>query len=178
VYFPGVGWQGFDPTASVPLAGDSAIDAAGSGALAYLDARIPLPDWAPLAAGIAVALVALGLAGLGIGRRIARRPARVPPTWAGTRLARLDHLGEQRGRARAPGETTPEYACGLAALDPDVTDELQTIAARLDAEMFGGFSLRDQERAAVDTALDAVHTWYARGGSAPRPRVHLRRSRP
>ena len=23
VYFPGVGWQGFDPTASVPLAGEA-----------------------------------------------------------------------------------------------------------------------------------------------------------
>ena len=50
VYFPGVGWQGFDPTASVPLAGDSAIDGAGTGALAYLDAHVSIPSWAPTAA--------------------------------------------------------------------------------------------------------------------------------
>jgi hypothetical protein len=167
VYFPGVGWQGFDPTAQVPLAGDSAIDAAGTGALAYLDARIPLPDWAPTAAGIVVALVALGIVGLGIGRRIARRPARVTPTWAGTRLARLDHLGERRGRARAPGETTPEYARALTQLDPEAAPTLRTITTLLDADMYSGRPVSDPDRAEVDRALDEVDARYARAGLRP-----------
>ena len=43
VYFPGIGWQGFDPTAQVPLAGDSQIDAAGTGALELPERAPPHP---------------------------------------------------------------------------------------------------------------------------------------
>ncbi len=44
VYFPGVGWQGFDPTANVPLAGDSQIDAAGDGALELPERAAARPE--------------------------------------------------------------------------------------------------------------------------------------
>ncbi|MGZ6372189.1 MAG: transglutaminase family protein, partial [Candidatus Limnocylindria bacterium] len=60
VYFPGLGWQGFDPTATVPLAGDSSAGAAGQGAAAYLAAHLPsLPSWFPAALGGSFALAAV-----------------------------------------------------------------------------------------------------------------------
>jgi hypothetical protein len=162
VYFPGIGWQGFDPTASVPLAGDSAIEGAGTGALAYLNARISLPDWTPLAAGILVAAIAVTLLVVVVARRIGRRPARVTPTWAGTRAERLDRLGARRGRARAPGETTPEYGRALAHLDPDLRRELREITHLIDADRYSGAELSSGDRDSVDAALDEVDARYAR----------------
>ncbi len=110
VYFPGVGWQAFDPTAQVPLAGDSSIDAAGVGALSYLNARIDVPGWVPIAFG-ALGLVIIASIGIRLlVVRLRRRAKQVDPSWAATRLLQLERLGARRGRARAPGETTPEYA--------------------------------------------------------------------
>src|SRR5262249_31155155 len=117
VYFPGVGWQGFDPTAEVPLAGDSAISGAGAGALGCLEARVSVRGWLPpVVVGLGLG-TGLGLV-VGLGLRRVRRRRRPPrPTWAGTRLARLDTIGAKHGRARSPGETTPEYARALVDLD-------------------------------------------------------------
>ncbi len=85
VYFPGVGWQAFDPTAHVPLAGDSKIAAAGSGAFAYLQSRIDVPARAPSALGaLALAIVAVAAARFVVVRRRRRRD-RVEPSWAATR---------------------------------------------------------------------------------------------
>src|SRR4029079_8976693 len=95
VYFPGIGWQGFDPTAEVPLAGDSQIDAAGTGPFTYLSARLHIPG--ELLAGISVLA---GLIGLGFAlRSIRRRPGRVAisRSWASQRL------GGGRGGGGAPG---------------------------------------------------------------------------
>ena len=155
VYFPGVGWQGFDPTAGVPLAGDSAIDGAGTGALAYLDAHVSIPSWAP---GVLVALAAIaGLTALGLWvARRARRPRTPRPSWAASRLERLDRLGARRHRAREPGETLPEYASALARLDPFATSSLDDVARRIDAAMFSGFDASERERAAIDATLDAL----------------------
>jgi transglutaminase-like putative cysteine protease len=157
VYFPGIGWQGFDPTAHVPLAGDSSIDAAGTGALAYLRARISIPAWAPVAIGV----LALAIAGAFMvrvaSRRRARRRDRVEPSWAATRLTRLEHLGAPRGRARSPGETTPEYAEALARLDPLARSHLVNVARILDAIMFSAGPEPDgraEDRITVDEALD------------------------
>jgi transglutaminase-like putative cysteine protease len=100
VYFPGVGWQGFDPTANVPLAGDSHIDAAGDGALSYLSERLHVPG--PL---LAVGSIAAGLVGLYFALRSVRRHpdgVSISRSWASQRLARLESLGAARGRPRAP----------------------------------------------------------------------------
>jgi transglutaminase-like putative cysteine protease len=168
VYFPGIGWQGFDPTASVPLAGDSAIDAAGTGAFAYLNARISLPGWIVPVAVAAVAAAALAVGVLLATRRLRRRRARVAPTWAGARLTRLDRLGAGRGRARAPGETAPEYGRALTRLDPGAAPELRSIVQLIDTDMFSGHPLAEADRKTVDAALDHVALRW-RGNPAPQP---------
>jgi transglutaminase-like putative cysteine protease len=150
VYFPGVGWQGFDPTADVPLAGDSGAGAAGRGALAYLTARLPdPPPWARDAALTAGALlVAVGAIRAGWRWRTRRRAARLR-SWAARRIARLEREGIRRGRPRAPSETVREYA---AALNPV---RLSAVADVLDAELYSGEPVSLEARAAADAALDS-----------------------
>jgi transglutaminase-like putative cysteine protease len=161
VYFPGVGWQGFDPTAQVPLAGNSAIESAGTGAFAYLSSRISVPAWAVPTLAVLVAAVGLIFLSRLLIRRGRRRRERVDPSWAASRLAQLDRIGERRGRARAPGETTPEYTQALARLDPVVGPALHTVARILDADMFSGRSIGSDERATVDGALRALdERWH------------------
>jgi transglutaminase-like putative cysteine protease len=164
VYFPGVGWQGFDPTASVPLAGDSAIDGAGAGALAYLDAHLTIPGWAPPLVMALAAIAVLVTLGTWVARR-ARRPRRPRPSWAATRLARLDRLGARRDRARAPGETLPEYAAALARVDPFAASSLESVARGIDAAMFSGIEASETERRAIDDTLDALDERWSRRGA-------------
>ncbi|MGZ4800128.1 MAG: transglutaminase TgpA family protein [Acidimicrobiia bacterium] len=163
VYFPGVGWQAFDPTAHVPLAGNSTIDAAGAGTLAYLNARIDIPAWAPVViGGLLLAIGFVMLARVVVRRRRNRRD-RVEPSWAATRLDQLEQLGTRRGRARSPGETTPEYAHALARLDPLAAHHLLTIAHALDAAMFSGRPPEPEDRARIDEALaDLGQRWQGR----------------
>ncbi len=116
VYFPGVGWQAFDPTAHVPLAGDSRIDSAGTGAFTYLSPRLDVPSRAPGGARGAGARLASVAPRVVVVRRRRRRD-RVEP-WASQRLAALELLGARRGRARAPSETTPTTCAPSTATDP------------------------------------------------------------
>jgi hypothetical protein len=162
VYFPGVGWQAFDPTARVPLAGDSTIDAAGVGALSNLNSRIAVPAWVPTAFGaVALAFGAAFLVRMLV-RRIRRRRERIEPSWAATRLAQLEHIGAKRGQARAAGETTPEYAQALARLDPFARHQLLRLARILDEVMFSSHSAGEADRVSVDEILtDLTERWRA-----------------
>lgn len=174
VYFPGVGWQGFDPTAQVPLAGDSAIEGAGTGALAYLNSRISVPAWAVPAIGILAASAGLAFLGAFLIRRGQRRRERVDPSWAATRLEQLDAIGARRGRARASGETTPEYSHALARLDPIVEPELRTIALILDADMFSGNAIGTDDRATVNAALGILQDRWRKTRAASNEPVLVR----
>ena len=159
VYFPGIGWQGFDPTATVPLAGDSQIDAAGDGALSYLSARLHVPG--ELLAGISIVA---GLVGLGLAvRSVRRRPARVAVSrsWASRRLARLESLGTARGRPRAPNETTPTYVRALGAMAPGQDDALDRVGAAIDAAMFAPEPPHRAELDAVDTLLERIEASWS-----------------
>ena len=106
VWFPGVGWQGFDPTASVPLAGEYSNSTASR--LWRLVQRL-LPVL--LAIGLVIA-AALGVAAL-VRRR--RRPRPVKP-WVSRFFASVEKEGAKRGRARAPSET-PASVCARARRD-------------------------------------------------------------
>jgi hypothetical protein len=160
VYFPGVGWQAFDPTAQVPLAGDSAIDAAGVGAMSYLSARIDLPGWLPMAVGVVGLAIGIGFLVRLVLRRRGRRAERAEPSWAATRLAQLERLGAKRGRARSPGETTPEYAQALACIDPFATDQLLEVGRVIDALMFSARPATVDARDVVDEILsDLGQRW-------------------
>jgi hypothetical protein len=104
VWFPGYGWQSFDPTADVPLANPSpgSILAGTAGrTLAHL-------PWIPI--GIAVAAVAAGL-------EVRRHRRRRPPTWAHRIAADLEHGGAKSGRRRRINETLSDYGLRLAEGD-------------------------------------------------------------
>lgn len=93
VYFPGIGWQGFDPTAGVPLGGDEPTLAGGSPAFSFL-------SWppSPLVAGLLAAAVAASLAAMStIGRRAGRARGR----------QRRGSVGAPRGGGRSRRWTAP-----------------------------------------------------------------------
>lgn len=115
VYFPGVGWQGFDPTADVPLAGDAGISSAGSGALGYLGAHLPRPpEWVIrlLVVSAGVTTVVFGLVSLYRSLASKRRRTR-ERSWAEVCLTRIERIGAAGGRPRRAGDTVREYGAML-----------------------------------------------------------------
>ncbi len=156
VYFPGIGWQAFDPTAQVPLAGDPPVDAARVGLRDYLARH--LPDLtSPLGAVLGLAAIAGVVASYRrrlqeMWQRLQRRRHR---TWAELQLARLEQIGADLGRERLPGETAVEYAAVLQRTvlrDP----ALGRIAAALAADGFSKEPLAPAERTAVEEQLTAL----------------------
>jgi len=145
VFFPGVGWQAFDPTASVPLAGD---------------AHAPESFWGwvghhalALVGVIAVAGVLLAL-GLFVRRLVNRRRARRVRSWAALSFDDLERLGSAAGRKRRPSETAPEYATALArVLD---ADGLRAVGFAIDADAFSPDGIGSDARAAADAVLESV----------------------
>jgi protein-glutamine gamma-glutamyltransferase len=162
VWFPGIGWQGFDPTAEVPLAGDPGPQSAASGLAAYLDFKLPqLPD----NIGQSVVLVAVAGTVLGVGawvvsavmsrRRAARRP------WATRFLDRVEIEGRARGKPRHPAQTGPEY---LRALGRTVLSDARfgEVAHRLEAEVYGGQASSAEERQQAERVLvESAARWPA-----------------
>ena len=168
VWFPGIGWQGFDPTAKVPLAGDAGPRAAGSGLLGYLNARLPSIPWAGRAAGyMAVAVVVAAAIGQ-LWFVVARRRRLAQRTWAAVVLERLEAAGAERGRPRRPSQTIAEYLGDLqASVLPD--RRLAGVAEALQTEVFSGDRVDDARR---QEAIEAVERAVA-GWPAPAPRRRL-----
>lgn len=156
VYFPTVGWQAFDPTAEVPLAGDHRPDAARVGLGEYL-ARHLGPYRTPLT-GLVIALLAAAAGAIAwrpVRRHLARRAARRAATWSQRTLARLEAIGAPLGRPRRPEETMSEYASALRrGVLPD--PRLEPIAAAMDADAFAPAGIDSGEREAVDALLAAI----------------------
>jgi len=156
VWFPGVGWQSFDPTASVPLSGDGGLSRASSGLPSYLAQRLPHPPaWLvstalPLGAVVVVVTMA---ARWWRSRRSRRRDER---SWADTTLARLEELGEARGRQRRRSETATEFARALSRSFGD--ERLDQVAAVVTGDAFSGTPATEAERQAVDRILQEVGT--------------------
>lgn len=168
VWFPGVGWQAFDPTARVPLAGASSTTSA------YRLAGV-LRALAPWLGGLAV-LALVALAARLMSRRWAERRAAARAPWATRFLAELERLGEERGRPRAPPETPAEYA---AALGTSVLrdDRLAFVGAVLSRAAYGGQVEDDEVRSVVEAivaeaarAAPAVSRGRRRRGSGRAPR--------
>ncbi len=144
IYFPGVGWQGFDPTASVPLAGDA--PRAGS----WMDeARDHLVQFA-IALGL---LVWLAISAPNLVARFRRR-FHGRTSWASGALGRLERVGGRAGRARAPAETPREYAHALAARLED--PRLDTVGEVIDRDEFAAAGADPAARAAADAILDEL----------------------
>jgi transglutaminase-like putative cysteine protease len=156
VWFPGVGWQGFDPTASVPLAGEAGSTAAGAQLFSYLGKHLPHP---PLVPTVVVALV-VG-AGLVLVPRARRRRADRRLPWGRRYLVQLEAEGARRGRPRQPHETGAAYVSELArSVLPD--PRLAAVAAILASEAYAPDPPSDDERDRAELVLaEAAARWPA-----------------
>ncbi len=141
VWFPGYGWQNFDPTAVVPLSNPS------PGATAVKDVagalrRVP---WAP----VVVIVAGAGLVVLAVRWRRSR-----PATWA-ARVARdTERAGRRAGRPRRPAETLAEYATALDELS-EGGSPWGRLASSVEASAYGGREPPpDVQRAMVAEARD------------------------
>lgn len=145
VWFPKLGWVPFDPTASVPLAGQDHADQTVGDWFAH--------HWVELALGLAgVALVAGPLRGL-VRRRLARRAAR-PTAWAPLADAALAELGAPVERPRAVGETASAHGLALAQRYRD--PRLAEVGRALDDAVFARTHPDPARQAWVDEVLRDV----------------------
>jgi len=144
IYFPGIGWQGFDPTAAVPLAGD-----AKPGGSWLADARHNAIPFAVAAAVLVIIAATMPDVVVALRRRRRRRAS-----WSARALHRLERAGRKAGRARAPAETPREYARLLAEHLGD--DRLLGVGDTLDAELYSAHGARDVDRADADAVLTSL----------------------
>jgi transglutaminase-like putative cysteine protease len=144
IYFPGIGWQGFDPTASVPLAGSA--KAGGS----FLDTA--RRNAVALGVLLAIVVLAIGFGPALVARMRRRRAQRA--VWSSRTLRRLERVGRKAGRAREPAETPREYAHALAGRlhAPD----LERVGATIDTDAFSADGAAPNERDAADAVLRSL----------------------
>jgi hypothetical protein len=156
VWFPGVGWQAFDPTANVPLAGDAGVRAAGSGLIAYLLHHLPRPPAVLIETAIVLGAIALLVV---VVMRIAgwrrRRRGRPRPSWADVHMAELERLGARLGAPRRPHQTLHEYERVLQAAGLPATP-LRRAVEGIESEAFSGAPLPLPDRHDVDAALEVL----------------------
>lgn len=137
IYFPGVGWQGFDPTAKVPLSGPRPESTEQT------PRELPVREAALMAAGT---LLLLGTA-LTI-RKTLRRRSR---SWEAQIGARVDTLGSDVGRKRKVNESHARYAqllgvgCG--------SEPMIEVGIALNEAMFAPDGLDDASRRRVEELL-------------------------
>jgi transglutaminase-like putative cysteine protease len=141
VWFPGVGWQAFDPTAEVPLAGE------------YDDSLLArLGRIAERLAVVLVVIVAVAIAvAAWLARRAARRRRRRP--WATGIYRRLEREGRKRGRPRRPDETPRQYADALSRSVLPHPDQLDVVARAITAAAYAPDGPDPAERADAEAAL-------------------------
>jgi protein-glutamine gamma-glutamyltransferase len=157
VWFPGVGWQAFDPTAAVPFAGDPFSSSAGAGLASFLKHRLPsVPAWLPRAATVVVAAgIPLATAGWLLLQRRRRRLAWAALPWSAQQLDRLERAGARRGRSRRDWESASRYADVLVqSVLPD--PRLRTVASLLEADAFSGGPPSEARRLEAEELLDLI----------------------
>ncbi len=160
VYFPGVGWQGFDPTAQVPLSGDFDPGTASAGLSDYLSSRLGFlaSIGGALVAGLGVLgfVVAIGVLGTQVW---SARAARRRRSWAEAVLDQIEAAGAIRGRRRAPHETTREYVRALAVGPlPDLRwDEVIEVVS---SAHLGGEHVDSGRRSAVERTVSDIVARY------------------
>lgn len=156
-WFPGGGWQRFDPSGRIAVAEreDSLLSRLG---------RLLRQLWAPLA-------VALVLAGCWLmWRRLRRRRRRAAEPWVSRFFVRLARAGARRGRPRQPQETPAEYASALAAsVLPD--DRLGEVGELVSAAAYSGREPPPEARTWAERVLAEAES------TAGRPARQRRRGR-
>jgi transglutaminase-like putative cysteine protease len=151
VWFPGLGWQIFDPTASVPLAGDGGLSGAGSGLGAFLSARVPdVGRLVPVLLVVAAA-VALGFAVTALVRSRRRRRSERRRSWGQVWSDELEVLGATVGRPRRASESLREYVLALRPVLP--ARGWSAAVAAVEEDAFSGGAVSDDRRAAADQVL-------------------------
>jgi transglutaminase-like putative cysteine protease len=140
VWFPGIGWQAFDPTAEVPLAGDAP--------------KISVVGW--LTDHVVLVIALLGLLALVVAVVLALRSgwlhtlwSRRSSTWAQRASRRLDRLSPGT-RPRRPSETATAYGAVLTSAHGD--PRLARVGRIIDEATFGG-DVGESDRAFADGAL-------------------------
>lgn len=138
VWFPGFGWQNFDPTAVVPLTNPS------PGAIALEDVghalgRLPLVP--PL--GVLSGVIVLAA--------IVRWQRTRPTTWAGRITRRVERVGRRAGHTRLVSETLGEYATLLDEASEDGSTAWRGLAAVVEASAYGGHEPPSATRRQVAT---------------------------
>jgi transglutaminase-like putative cysteine protease len=125
VWFPGYGWQSFDPTAVVPLANP----APGSVALTDIGHALRHIPRVPLA---------VALFGVAIIAAIRRWFISRPRTWTERIALSAERAGRRAGRPRRPEETFFDYATTLDDLVGDGSAAWREVAVPVEASAYGG----------------------------------------
>jgi transglutaminase-like putative cysteine protease len=160
VWFPGVGWQSFDPTASVPLAGDPFSSSAATGIVSYVRALIPAVPRPVVRAALVTLLTAA--ASFGVARLARRRRVRSEQPWADVMLERLERAGAHRGRSRRSWESPASYADTLArSVLPD--GRVREVAAVIERDAFSPAPVPDEVRRASARLLDDIEAAHPAG---------------
>ena len=127
VWVPEVGWQAFDPTASVPLAGDGDIDSVGADVLAGVSGWVEEHPSQVVAISAAVAAVLAAARIVGILHHRRRRGR-----W-GLLQDRFDAAARHRG---SPTGVSNPARVEAWRPDPDASDVAEIVAGRLDRVAF------------------------------------------
>jgi protein-glutamine gamma-glutamyltransferase len=147
VWFPGYGWQDFDPTASVPLANPTP----GSVALRDIWGALQRLPWIP--SGSTAVLVVLIVLLVRVRRK---RPA----TW-GERVTRgVERVGSRAGRPRRPYESFVEYATALDGLVGHGSTTWFGLALAVEASAYGGHQLTPEVQRRMISLTR--HTWASK----------------
>lgn len=155
VFFDGVGWIGFDPTADVPIAGQRP---SMTGPLGWV-----LDHLVALAAAAVVLVLAAGPVGRVVAATVdrvrrRRRPRRAG--WAAGAGWELDRLGTRVGMSRSPAETTARYAARLAksvaGSDLAAASVIAAVGEAVDRDLYDAEPLDATLRAHHDRALAAA----------------------
>jgi protein-glutamine gamma-glutamyltransferase len=125
VWFPGYGWQNFDPTANVPLA-NPAPGSVLATSFGHALGRVP---WIPISVVLAAAAVVVW---------VRRRQARRPASWAHQVAADLATGGARLGLGRRPDETLTDYGRRLSAAVPEQARDLVAVTVLVEHATYGG----------------------------------------
>jgi hypothetical protein len=153
VWFPGYGWQNFDPTAVVPLANPtpgSVLAHQASTTLRHL-------PWLP---------IGLVLGALVVIFVVRRRRLRRPPTWAHQIAADLERGGARRGFIRRTDETLSAYGQRLDDNGVAEGPTLVAITRLVERYSYAGIEPSADE---IGSALRSARRFRSarRGGASP-----------
>jgi hypothetical protein len=164
VWFPGYGWQSFDPTAVVPLANPSPASTLVH-ETAHVLGRVP---WL---------LVTLVAGSGGVVALILWAKRRRPRTWADQVARRIEVAGRRAGRRRRPNETLAEYATALDARAGDASGTWRALAEVVEASAYGGRHLPiDEGRRLLRSAQGRRPRRELVGAARSSPQVRARDS--